>query len=154
MTDSTTPPEPAPAKEPRPPGSTLAIALLAYTAGNTLYGLPMLLAPGLIWGTIAGAEGDARTALESTRWVGALLLALAFGALLLLIRKPTGQRTFVTTLALGDAAMAAALVLGIASGDFDGIVDAWFVWATALGLAAISGYLWWARFKARSLLHL
>lgn len=138
-------------KEPRTPRATLNLSLLAYIVGNSVYGLPMILAPGLIWDTIGGADGDAATALESTRWVGALLLALAFGALLVL-RKPAGQRSFVMTLALGDAAMAALLVLGALGDDFDGVLDAWFVWVTAIGLAVISAGLWWSRFKARALL--
>ena len=143
--------EEVPEKEPRTPRATLNLALLAYIAGNTVYGLPMVLVPGLIWGTIAGAEGDVAEALESNRWVGGLLLALAFGALLIL-RKPAGQRSFVMTLALGDAAMAALLVLGALGNDFDGVVDAWFVWASAVGLALISAGLWWSRLKARALL--
>ena len=127
------------------------MALIAYIVGNTAYGLPMLLAPGLIWGTIGGAEDEARTALESNRWVGALLLVLAFGALLVL-RQPTGQRTFVTTLAMGDAAMAALLILGALGSDFSDVLDAWFVWVTAIGLALISAALWWGRLKARHVL--
>ena len=144
-------PETKPPKEPRSPRATLSLALLAYIAGNTVYGLPMILVPGVIWDTIGGAEGDAQAALESNRWVGGLLLALAFGALLVL-RNPRGQRTFVTTLALGDAAMATLLVLGVISGEFDEVVDAWFVWVTAVGLGAISAGLWWGRLKARSVL--
>ena len=156
MADSMEPPADAQVdepveKEPRTPRATLNLSLLAYIAGNAVYGLPMVLAPGLIWGTVGGADGDAATALESTRWVGALLLALAFGALLVL-RKPAGQRSFVMTLALGDAAMAALLILGVLGDDFDGVVDAWFVWATAIGLAVISAGLWWSRLKARALL--
>lgn len=127
------------------------MALLAYIVGNTVYGLPMVLVPGVLWGTIGGADGDAQVALESNRWVGALLLALAFGALLVL-RQPAGQRTFVTTLAMGDAAMAAVIVLGALGGDFSDVLDDWFVWATAVGLGAISGGLWWGRLKGRHIL--
>ena len=140
-----------PAKQPRTPRGTLSLALMAYIVGNTVYGLPMVLAPGLLWGTIGGADGDARTALESNRWVGALLLVLAFGALLVL-RQPSGQRTFVTTLAMGDAAMSALLVLEVLGGGFDDVLDIWFVWLTAVGLALISAALWWGRLKARHVL--
>ncbi len=48
--------------------------------------------------------------------------------------------------------MAALLILGVLGGDFDDVVDAWFVWASAVGLAAISAGLWWGRLKARSVL--
>ena len=111
----------------------------------------MVLAPGFIWGTVGGAENAARDALESNRWVGGLLLVLAFGALLVL-RQPRGQRTFVTTLALGDAVMAALLIGGVLGDEFSDVVDAWFVWLTAIGLAVISAGLWWARLKARAVL--
>ncbi len=147
-------PEPRAKRKPRTPRGTLNLALFAYMAVNLAYGIPMLVFPAFLWGTIAGAEGQALAALETTRWGGGILVALAIGAFLLLA-VPRGQRTFVTTLALHYSLAAGGILLSILAGEFDevdGLRD-WFPWVSLLVVAAVALYLWLARFKARDLLN-
>ena len=128
----------------------LRIALIAYIAEHALYGIPMLVWPGLLWETIAGAEGDALKGLESNRWAGALLVAWGFGAILVLLR-PRGQRTFLTTIAIQTSLASGALFYSSVTGEFD-VVDAWFRWASVLAIGALALYLWGARWRARDIL--
>ncbi len=143
-------PAPTP-KEPRSPRHTLNIALLAVVALDVGYGLPMLLWPNLLWGTIGGADGRHLEALETNRWAGGLLIGLGIGALFV-IAKPRGQRTIVTMFAIQSAIVAAALVLSAVNGEFSDVLDAWFYWLAAVVTAATSLYLWYARLKARAVL--
>ncbi len=129
------------------------MALLTYIAINLAYGVPLLLAPDFLWGTIAGASGQAEAALATTRWGGAILVAWAVGAFLLMA-VPRGQRTFVTTLALQYSLAAAAIALSAVAGEFDDAgIRAWFPWASVVVVGAGSLYLWYARLKARDLLN-
>ncbi len=157
MTDDAGQPEQdrrSPRRAPRTPRGTLNAALVAYMAINLAYGVPMLLFPNFLWGTIGGAEGQALEALESTRWAGAILVAFAAGVFLLLA-VPRGQRTFVTTLALHYSLAAAALLFSTLTGEFDDIVGlrAWFPWLATVVVALAALYIWYARFKARDLLN-
>ncbi len=143
-------PTPAP-KTPRSPRHTLNLALLVLVGLDLGYGLPMLLWPGLLWGTIGGADGLHLEALKTNRWAGALLVGLAIGALFVMAR-PAGQRTIVTMFAIQSAIAATALVLSAVNGELSGVLDAWFYWLAAVATAATSLYLWYARLKARSVL--
>lgn len=147
-----TSPPPAP-KEPRTPGAVLATGLFVYIAVNVAYGLPMLVWPELLWETIGGADADtAGMVLATNRWAGGVLLGLAAGAVFVLMR-PTGQRTFVTMLCIHTALAAAAILYSISTGEWDDAgIAAWFAWLSAIVVAAESGYLWYARVKARSVL--
>lgn len=146
-------PQPTPARTPRTPRGTLNLALIAYIAVNLAYGIPLLLAPDFLWGTIAGAAPAAETALATTRWAGGILIAWAAGAFLLMA-VPRGQRTFVTTLALQYSLAAGAIVLSILFGEFEdaGFRD-WFPWLSAVLVALVALYLWFARLKARDMLN-
>lgn len=147
MTDQ---PSPRVSPEPRPPGSTLRIAVLIYAVLNLLAGTSILLWPSLLWGTIGGADDEALEIIKSVRWGGAILVAFGVGALMVYAR-PKGQRTFVTSMALQDAGVTAALVYSSLADEL-AYLDTWFVIAL-IGATALSGlYLWFARFKARDLL--
>lgn len=138
---------------PRSSRSVLNRALLAYLAINLAYGVPLLLAPDFLWGTIAGAGGEAQAALATTRWGGAILLAWAVGAFLLMA-VPRGQRTFVTTLALQYSLAAAAIALSAVTGEFDDAgIRAWFPWVSVVVIGAGALALWHARLAARDLLN-
>lgn len=138
------------APEPRPPGSTLRIAVLIYAVFNLVAGTSILLWPSLFWGTIGGADDEALDIVKSVRWGGAILVAFGVGALMVYAR-PRGQRTFVTSMALQDAGVTAALVYSSLTDEL-AYLDTWFVVAL-IGATALSGlYLWFARFKARDLL--
>ena len=136
-------------KTPRTPQGTLNTALFAYAAINGVSGVLIALFPRLFWETLGSADGDFARALDSTRFGGAALLALAIGALLVM-RKPGGQNTLVTVFALEATLVAAALAANVVVDDtVTGVV---FDWAMLLGCAAVAAYLWWARLKARKIL--
>ena len=139
-------------KEPRTPRSILNIGLLAFMIVSFGYGLPLLLWPDVLWGTVGGAEGDFERALGTTRWAGAFLTAWAVGAFFVFTR-PKGQRTFVTTITLQASLASAALFVSAVSGEFDDVVDTWFPWLSAVIVGLLALYLWYARVKARDILH-
>lgn len=141
MTEGATP-EP----EPRDPRSGLNSTLLLYIIVAAAYGLPMTLVPDVLWDTIGGVDETAAEVLTGMRWAGAMLLALGFGALLVL-RNPRGQRTFVTFLAVQTGATAAALIYSATANEYPG--HDWFVWGAGLIAAGVSALLWWVRVSAR-----
>lgn len=132
------------------PETTLGTALLAYAAANGLAGLFMLTFPRALWVSIGGAEGEGvANAYASTRFAGAALAALAVAALLVM-RKPAGQSTLVTVLAVEATLVAVASVL---NGVIDEVpTDGWFTWVVALGSVALAGFMWWARIFSRKVL--
>lgn len=153
MSDDFRPEPAAEARKPRTPRGTLNLALIAYIAVNLAYGVPLLIAPDFIWGTIAGASGEAEAALSTTRWGGAILVAWAVGAFLLMA-VPRGQRTFLTTLALQYSLAAAAIAVSALAGEFDDAgIRTWFPWLSVTVIGAGALYLWFARLKARDLLN-
>lgn len=145
-------PQPAPAqpREPRDPRSMLRLAVLVYIVENLGYGIPMLIWPDLLWGTVAGAEGAALDALTSNRWAGGVLTAVGIGGIMVFTHL-RGQRTFVTTMALQLTIAGAAIVVSNIAGEFD-IVDAWFRWLSAIVVVLGAIYMWVARWRAREIL--
>lgn len=142
-------PSPRPRRTPRTPEGTLGIALLAYAAVNGIAGVLIALAPQVFWETIGSADSDFGRAFDSTRFAGGALLALAIGALAVL-RRPAGQYTLVTVFALEATFVAAAAAGNVAVND---TATGWiFDWVVLLGGAAVAGYMWWARVKARRIL--
>ena len=144
-----TPHDAAKPKKPRTPDGTLRTALFVYAVLNGGAGLAIFLFPGIFWDTIGGAGDVYEVAYGSTRFGGGALLALAFGALVVL-RKPAGQHTLVTVLAV-EATLVAVAVIGNVFVD-DVPTSLWFELVIALGSAAIAVYLWWARLIARTIL--
>lgn len=132
------------------PETTLGTALLVYAAANGLAGLLMLTFPRVLWVSIGGASGEAvGNAYASARFAGAALAALALAALLVM-RKPAGQGTLVTVLAIEATLVAVATVVNGVTDDVP--TDAWFTWLVALGSVALAGFMWWARIVGRRVL--
>ncbi len=143
--------EPKPPKEPRSPGAVVRTALLIYIVVNVAYGLPMLLWPDLIWGTIGGADGLRLEALESMRWAGGVLLGLAIGAFFAFTR-PAGQWTLMMGIGAHTSLAAVGIWLSLLAGEWTPTIDLWFVWLAAIVVPIESLYIWYARFKGRELL--
>ena len=151
---TTTPPEglaPEPESTPLEPGTHLRLSVLIYVGVSLAYGLPILLWPDLIWETLAGAEGGVLEGLVATRWAGAILVAWAVGGLLVLSR-PKGRQTMVTTFALQFSLAAAALVVSALADEF-AFAKTWFVLAAILGVGSAALYLWYGRWAGREVLN-
>lgn len=132
------------------PETTLGTALLVYAAANGLAGLLMLTFPRVLWVSIGGASGETvGNAYASARFAGAALAALALAALLVM-RKPAGQGTLVTVLAIEATLVAVATVVNGVADDVP--TDDWFTWLVALGSVALAGFMWWARIVGRKVL--
>ena len=141
-------PEPAPEKAPRDPADTLNMALLVYIAVSAILALPILLFPSQFFDFV-GVEDRVAAELDAWRWVGAMLLAWAVGAVLVLAR-PAGRAIFVTIGAVQLSFGAATMAYSWAAGERMGSAT-WHGIATLL-LAAAAAVMWWARFRARRVL--
>ncbi len=144
--------EALPARRPRAkmtPEATLGTALLAYAGSNGLIGLLMLTFPRALWVSIGGADPLYEKAYASTRVAGAMMVVLAVAALLI-IRKPSGQKTLVTLLCLEATLVAAATFLNATADKVP--TDGWFDWLIALGSIALAAFMWWARILGRKAL--
>lgn len=143
--------EGVPAREPLEPGTHLRLSVLTYIAVNTAYGLPIFLWPDLIWGTIGGADDAAVEVLSSVRWGGAILLAWAIGGLLVLAR-PQGRQTMITTFAIQYTMATVAILISMVAGEFD-YADAWFPVASVIVVAVAGAYIWYGRWAGRHVLN-
>lgn len=150
MTDPTRPSQPEPVREPLEPGTHLRLSVLYYIVINAAYGVGLALVPTVLWGTIGGADGAELDALASTRWAGAILLAWAIGGFLVLTR-PAGRQTMVTTFALQYTLACLALAVSAVSDEFV-FVDTWFVLVAIVATGFGAGYLWYGRFRGRAVL--
>jgi len=133
----------------RTPEGTLATALLAYAGINGIFGLVLLFFPRFLLDTIGGGADIYDRAFDLFRFSGGALVALAVGALMVL-RKPEGQHSLVTVMAIEATLVAAAIITNIAIDDTP--TDLWFELLIAIVCAALAGYLWWARIRARRIL--
>jgi hypothetical protein len=145
------PADATPQREPLDPGTHLRLSVLAYVAVNLAYGLPIMLWPDLVWGTLAGANDVELELLAGFRWSGAILVAWAVGGLLVLSR-PEGRQTMVTTFALQYTLAAAALVLSAVADEFFW-AETWFVLLSIAAITAVGGYLWYGRWAGRRALN-
>lgn len=141
-----TPPEPTPLE----PGTHLRLSVLAYIALNLAYGLPAALWPDLLWGTLGGGDDATVEVLRGMRWAGAILVAWAIGGLLVLTR-PKGRQTMVTTFALQTSLAATALVVSALADEFRW-AKTWFVLLAIIAVGATALYLWYGRWAARDVL--
>lgn len=144
--------EPAVAKAALPvrrdPVSTLNIAMLVYIGVNTLIGVPLTLAPAGVY-EFVGVAPQVATELNGLRWLGAMMLAWAISAILILAR-PVGRAFFVTAGSLQLTFGAAAFVYSWTLGEELG--DTWFQVLMTMILVGSAMVLWWARLKARKVL--
>ena len=121
-----------------------------HSSGNhEIFGLLLLFFPRFLLDTIGGGADIFDRAFDLMRFSGGALVALAVGALLVL-RKPAGQHTLVTVMAIEATLVAAAIITNIAIDDTP--TDLWFELVVAIVSAALAAYLWWARIRARKLL--
>ena len=149
----TTPnPETAPRESvPLEPGTHFRLSVLLYVAVSLLFGLPTALWPGLIWGTLAGATDSVLEVMNGMRWAGAILIAWAAGGLLVLAR-PKGRQTMVTTFALQFSLAAAALVFSALTDEF-AWAETWFVLFSIIAVGGGALYLWYGRWVGRDSLN-
>lgn len=131
---------------PRTPAETLTFAMVVYIFVNLLWGLPLAVVPTTFLDLI-GLEPTIADELGGLRWFGAVLLAWAVSGILVLAR-PEGRAIFVTT---GALQLSFAALVSLYTWSID--PDQWSLWyhlagSSILGAGAI--YLWWARFRGRS----
>lgn len=138
-----------PTRKPRTPEWTLRTAMFVVAGVSAVYGGFLLAAPRFVWITIGGAAELHGSAYDGTRFVGGLMLGIAFAALFVL-RSPATQNTLVTVMALQTTAAAAGNALTLFSDE--AATAWWFEWGATIVTAAMALYIWWARFKARKLL--
>lgn len=136
----------APAK--RDPVSTLNLAILVYIAVNALFGIPLTLAPAGFYDFV-GVASEATVEFDGLRWLGAMLLAWAVSAILVLAR-PTGRAFFVTAGSLQLTFGAVAFVYSWSLGE--GLGATWFQVVGSVVLIGAALVLWWARLTARKVL--
>ena len=142
--DTTGDAEPA-ARPPKDPTQSLRTAMLAYIVANALVGLPLLVFPASFLDLI-GFEAGVADGLGGIRWVGAILVAWAVGSSLV-IARPEGRATLMTTGALQMTFAAVALLWSLTTGDKWGST-AFHIGMFAL-FAATALVMWAARFSAR-----
>lgn len=149
----TTPPPEAAAREsvPLEPGTHFRLSVLLYIAVSFAFGLPIALWPDLIWGTLAGASDPVLEVMTGMRWAGAILIAWAVGGLLVLAR-PKGRQTMVTTFALQFSLAAAALVISALADEFTW-AETWFVLFSIIAVGGAALYLWYGRWVGRDMLN-
>ncbi|MBT8207468.1 MAG: hypothetical protein HKN07_05125 [Acidimicrobiia bacterium] len=132
----------------RDPVSTLNVGMLVYIGVNTLIGVPLTLAPAGLYDFV-GVASDVASELNGLRWLGAMMLAWAVSAILILAR-PVGRAFFVTAGSLQLTLGAAAFVYSWSLGEELG--DTWFQIVMTIILVGSAAVLWWARLKARNVL--
>lgn len=133
-------------RPPRDPAKTLTTAMLVYIFVTLLFALPLVIFPAAFFDVVGLSEAEA-AALGGLRWFGAMLLAWAISGILVMAR-PGGRGIFVTTGALQLTFSAVALLYSWSVSEY-----AWSSWYHGLiTVISIAGaiYLWWARFRARS----
>jgi drug/metabolite transporter (DMT)-like permease len=109
-----------------------------------------MLWPDLIWERFAGASDSVLEVLEGMRWAGAVLVAWAVGGMLVLSR-PEGRQTMVTTFALQYTLAAAALMVSAVADEFFW-AESWFVVLAIVVVGAVAAYLWYGRWAGRRVL--
>lgn len=132
----------------RDPVSTLNVGMLVYIGVNTLIGVPLTLAPAGLY-EFVGVASEVASELNGLRWLGAMMLAWAISAILILAR-PVGRGFFVTAGSLQLTLGAAAFVYSWSLGEQLG--DTWFQIVMTIILVGSAAVLWWARLKARNVL--
>jgi len=142
--------EAAPYESPEPltppsRGGILRWAMLWYVAVNLAIGLPLLLIP-VQFLSLIGVDDATAVALGGLRWVGAMLVAWAVAALMI-VARPAGRAYFVTAGALQMTFGAAALLYS--SFVDEQLASLWFHTLITVVFVGTAIYLWVARFRAK-----
>ena len=124
---------------------TLRWAMLWYVAVNLAVGLPLLLIP-VRFLSLIGVDDATAIALGGLRWVGAMLVAWAVAALMI-VARPAGRAYFVTGGALQMTFGAAALLYS--SFAEEQLASLWFHTLITVVFVGTAIYLWVARFRAK-----
>jgi hypothetical protein len=126
-------------------GGILRWAMLWYVAVNLAIGLPLLLIP-VQFLSLIGVDDATAVALGGLRWVGAMLVAWAVAALMI-VARPAGRAYFVTAGALQMTFGAAALLYS--SFVDEQLASLWFHTLITVVFVGTAIYLWVARFRAK-----
>jgi hypothetical protein len=126
-------------------GGILRWAMLWYVAVNLAIGLPLLLIP-VQFLSLIGVDDATAVALGGLRWVGAMLVAWAVAALMI-VARPAGRAYFVTAGALQMTFGAAALLYS--SFVDEQLASLWFHTLITVIFVGTAIYLWVARFRAK-----
>jgi len=141
--------EPArPVKKSRDPAATLTAAMVAYIFVNLAFALPLAIFPTTYF-RIIGLDRAVADQLGGLRWVGAVLLAWAVTAIVVLAR-PEGRGVFVTAGAFQLTFAALGFMYSWSIHEYQ-----WDVWYQAMAtglLVAGAIYLSWARMSGRRVL--
>lgn len=140
--------QPAEARRPRDPATTLTTALVVYIFINLALALPLVILP-VTYFEVIGLDDPIAADLGGLRWVGAVLLAWSITAIAVMAR-PGGRGVFVT-------AGATQLTLGALGFLYSLSLDeyrwsSWYQWLCAIVLTAGAVYMWWARLSGRKVL--
>lgn len=138
--------EPLVPAETRPDRSgSLRWAMVWYSVVNLAIGIPLLLFPVAFF-ELVGVDDAIAAELGAMRWVGAMLVAWAIAALLL-VARPEGRAYFVTAGALQMSFGAAALIYSsIVEEQFGAL---WFHTLITVVFVGTAAFMWVARFRAR-----
>ena len=120
-------------------------AMLWYVAVNLAVGLPLLLIP-VQFLSLIGVDDATAIALGGLRWVGAMLVAWAVAALMI-VARPAGRAYFVTAGALQMTFGAGALLYS--SFAEEQLASLWFHTLITVVFVGTAIYLWVARFRAK-----
>lgn len=134
--------------QPAPPPTRTGIlrwAMLWYTAVNLAIGLPLMLFP-VEFLDLIGVDDATAVALGGLRWVGAMLVAWAVAALII-VARPGGRAYFVTAGALQMTFGAGALLYSSFVDEQLGAL--WFHTLVTVVFVGTAIYLWVARYRAR-----
>ncbi len=135
-------------RPPRDPADTLRAALVVYALVNLAFGVPILLVPTGFFGAV-GVDGETSARLGGWRWVGAILVAWAVSALLV-VARPYGRAYFVTVGSLQMTAAAVAYTYSWWAGE--GLGAPWFQALVSVVFAGTALVSWWGRIRARRVL--
>jgi len=142
------PPDSPVGRAKRDAASVLTGAMLVYIFVMLVFALPLVIAPQTFFDLI-GLEDRVAADLGGLRWFGATLLAWAISGIFVMAR-PGGRAIFVTTGALQLTLGALSFLYSWSAAEYR-----WSTWYHVLAtivLSAAAGYLWWARFMARTVL--
>lgn len=129
--------------------NSLRWAMLWYSAVNLAIGLPLMLFPAA-FAKFVGVEDAIADELGGLRWAGAMLVAWAVAALLL-VARPGGRAYFVTAGALQMTFGAAALIYSSVVEEQFGAL--WFHTLITVVFVGTAAFMWVARYGARDALH-